>query len=171
MSDDKHRIVAGNRVRGKNSALVGTVVKVLDAGYLMIHEDEFDMDLNLHHSEVVVDALNPMDLKTFMPKKEVDRSESKRTQNLRIDLHLEKIPARFKGPHIPALESQKQYLQERLSMALREGISQLTIIHGKGAGTLHKTCLSLINGYPQCRQIKVLKVALESAHGIEVSFK
>lgn len=171
MSDDKHEIVVGNRIRGKNSELVAVVVKVLDAGYLMVHEEEFDMDLNIHHSEVVIDALNPVDFFRIGPAKKSDQAAKKSPTSMRVDLHLEKIPDRLKGPHIPALESQQYYLKERLATALREGVSQITIIHGKGSGILHKKCLALLKSYPQCRQVKILKVALEAAHGIEVSLK
>jgi len=97
MANEKHGIVVGNRIRGKNSELVGVVVKVLDAGYLMVHEEEFDMDLNIHHSEVVVDELNPIDFIRISPKKEMDQYSKKKSKSLRIDLHLEKIPDRLKG--------------------------------------------------------------------------
>jgi|GEM_PF-2093044 len=171
MADDKHQISEGDRVRGKNSELVGIVVKVLDAGYLMVHEEEFDMDLNVHQSEVVFDELNPIDFYRVVPKKDKGAPSAKRPQELRIDLHLEKIPTRLKGPQIPALESQLQYLQERMAQALQQGCSQLIIIHGKGSGILHQRCMRQLKSYPQCRELKILKVALEAPHGINVRLK
>lgn len=171
MAENKYSFKVGDRVRGKNTELVAVVVKILDAGYLMVHEEEFDMDLNILCSEVVLDQLNPLEIKNSSPIKTDKRHAPIKVTQIRIDLHYEKLPARFKSANSSPLEAQLDYLKERLAVALRESHKVITLIHGKGAGTLHKACLNLLKTYPQCRDLKVLKVALEPPHGIEIVLK
>ncbi|HCS20869.1 MAG TPA: hypothetical protein DIW47_09990 [Bacteroidetes bacterium] len=181
MADEKHSFEVGDEVRGKNTELIGVVLKVLDAGYLMIRESEFDMEMNVHSSELVKTTLNPLSLKkTGKPKETKSGGAGLRPERgsgrgkkglgaaLRIDLHWEKLPKHNRHAYSTPSEAQIAWCGEQLARALREGIKEVTIIHGKGSGALHKKVMSLLKTYPQIKEMEILKVALEEAHGVRV---
>lgn len=180
MADGAHFFEVGDEVRGKNTELIGVVLKVLDEGWLMIRECEFDMEMNVHSSEVVRTTLSPLSLKkTGIPKdtaksggaRERGSERSGKGAALRIDLHWEKLPKHNKNAYPTPAEAQIAWCGEQLARALREGVKEVTIIHGKGSGALHKKVMALLKTYPQIKAIEVLKVALEEAHGVIVRLR
>lgn len=182
MADEKHSFEVGDEVRGKNTELIGVILKVLDAGYLMIRESEFDMEMNVHSSEVVLTTLSPLSLKkTGIPKDtksegaglRPDRGSGKSGKGaaLRVDLHWEKLPKHNRHAYPTPIEAQIAWCREQLAKALQQGVREVTIIHGKGSGALHKKVMALLKTYPQIREMEVLKVALEEAHGVKVRLR
>lgn len=177
MADEKHSFEVGDEVRGKNSQLIGVVLKILDAGYLMIRESEFDMEMNVHASEVIKTTMDPLSIK-HSPK---SRKQSplnlnlnlnlKKAAALRVDLHWEKLPKHNKNAYAAPIEAQIAWCREQLAKALREGIKEVTIIHGKGSGALHKRVMALLKTYPQIKEVEVIKAALEEAHGVKVRLR
>lgn len=177
MADGAHSFEVGDEVRGKNTELIGVVLKVLDAGYLMIRESEFDMEMNVHSSEVIKTTMDPLSIKNS-PK---SRNQSplnlnlnlnlKKGAALRIDLHWEKLPKHNQHAYPTPSEAQIAWCQEQLAKALQQGVREVTIIHGKGSGALHKKVMTLLKTYPQIKEVEVLKAALEDAHGVRVRLR
>ncbi|MHB1277668.1 MAG: Smr/MutS family protein [Bacteroidia bacterium] len=189
MADEKHSFEVGDEVRGKNSQLIGVILKILDAGYLMIRESEFDMEMNVHSSEVVKTTLSPLGLKKTGIPKDTDKTGSggaglrpERGSGrgsgkkglgaaLRVDLHWEKLPKRNRNAYSSPIEAQIAWCREQLARGLREGVKEVTIIHGKGSGALHKRVMALLKTYAQIKEVEVLKAALEDAHGVKVRLR
>ncbi|MDX5321163.1 MAG: Smr/MutS family protein [Bacteroidota bacterium] len=168
MKDPAHTFQPGDRICGKDTELKGLVLKVLDEGWLMILETEFDMEMNIHSKEVVPVAF---DEKTSIrtPPKESPSSPGSRIQSIRVDLHWEKIPARFKGSGIP-LQSQLDYSRYMLSDCIQKGIKSCLLIHGKGEGILHQELLRLCKGFSGIKALTPKKVAFEKPHALEIVF-
>lgn len=169
MDDPKHDYQVGDAIRGKDTELRGRVLKILDAGYLMILETVFDMEMNIHISEIVKDNLNPNLIRSGAAPKEITKPTS-RLQSVRIDLHLEKLPHSYKNMR-HALEAQLLFLRDKIAIYLNQGLKEITIIHGKGSGTLHQKIKRLLKDYPQIKEIHELKVALDKPHGIQIKMK
>ncbi len=185
MADEKHSFEVGDEVRGKNSQLIGVVLKVLDAGYLMIRESEFDMEMNVHSSELVITTLSPLSLKKtgtpkdksggagLRPERGSGRGNGKKGLGavLRVDLHWEKLPKHNRNAYSTPSEAQIAWCKEQLAKSLREGVKEVIIIHGKGSGALHKSVMALLKTYPQIKEVEVIKAALEEAHGVKVRLR
>lgn len=170
MTDFKHPFQIGDQVRGKDTELVGVVIKILDAGYLMIRESEYDMDMNVHCSEVVPNQLNPLELRGIPDKYKKEEKAIISSKSKQVDLHWEKLSQRNKQGYATPMEAQLAYFQLHLNKAKHEGVKELTIIHGKGSGTLHKRILALVRNASQVKGIEILKSALEPPHGILIRF-
>ena len=160
---------AGDPVRGKDSELRGVVLKVLDKGWLMVRETEFDMEVNVHSDEVVLSSM-PTD-KLSYPLAPKEEQPSRKVKSQHIDLHLESIPVSIRKRHTHPAEAQLEFLRKCLHTCLQQGCSQLEIIHGKGSGNLHKRILELLRNHAQVRYVEPLKAALEKPHGIRVLFR
>ncbi|MBI1221774.1 MAG: hypothetical protein GC180_04140 [Bacteroidetes bacterium] len=168
MTEPGHDFQIGDPIRAKDSDLKGRVIKILDAGYLMILDLEFDMELNLHHSEIVKDELDPSRIISHNSPK--DSIAKNIPRSLCVDLHQEKLPSTYRNT-MPVLQGQLDYSQDRLLYCLHSGCKEVLFIHGKGSGALHQRLLNLLKGFPQIQSIEIQKVAFEKPHGIRVLFK
>lgn len=154
----------GDEVRGKDSTLKAKVLKVLDRGYLMVYEQEFGMEMNVHESELVL-------VQRFDPGFAQQKADIAKPKNLkkRIDLHASKLPSNYR--YRPLLQAQCDYAAYQLAIASQESYIQLEIVHGKGQGVLHKKLVQLCQSHPAVKSIKIQKAALELPHAIVIHFR
>lgn len=155
----------GDEVRGKDSLIKGKVLKILDAGYLMILESEFEMEMNIHESEVI--KAEPIQFTTNKVVK--DSVKPKKTGSTRLDLHFEKLPQNYRNEGV--LFGQLSFCDYHLAKAIQSGITSMEIIHGKGSGKLHQEILKRIKSNPGVKSYKIQKAALELPHAILVYFR
>ncbi len=153
----------GDKVSGLESDLRGTVVKILDAGYLMIHVEEYDMEVNLHEDELVKSDMQATKISSPKPKSEDITHHNQMTTTL--DLHLGKNKS---GSQQHPLELQLNKLRSFLSLSVQNRVARITVIHGKGKGRLHQACLQFLRSDKRVKKLEILRAALHEPHGIIV---
>jgi DNA mismatch repair protein MutS2 len=160
----------GDEVRGKDTAIRGKVLKVLDEKWLMVLETEHNMEINLPAEELVKVEITGFDNVWQAPLQDLKPAKRKSRSYLVLDIHWEKIPSGYKNHLSAPLSVQLEYLDRQIAAALQEGYAGVRIIHGKGSGVLRKEVISLLRSKTYIKGLKTIKAALEPAHGTEISF-
>lgn len=133
-------IVRGQRVRIMDSNDTGTIVG-FGADYYEVDID--GMTVRMRKGDFyLIDAEEDMKLRESIParkahaRKEASSPKEAANGDLRIDLHLERIPGNEGVPDWAALEFQMNYFRQILRQNLRHRGRRIMFIHGVGDGTL-----------------------------------
>lgn len=138
----------GDKVCCTNTSVRGVIVKILDQRHVMLLDEETDMEIDYSiHTLILVEASHKeLTAKTPINKEETKTSSAK---NITIDLHTEKLPKNYRTS--PPLQGQLDYLDYKLALAINQGVKKLTIIHGKGKGTLRNEVIKRLRSLPQVK--------------------
>lgn len=138
----------GDKVCCINTSVRGVVVKILDSRHVMLLDDETDMEIDYSIHTLVLEEASYKELTAKAPvnKEEVKNSSAK---SITIDLHTEKLPINYRTS--PPLQGQLDYLDYKLALAISQKVKQLTIIHGKGKGTLRNEAIKRLRQLPQVK--------------------
>jgi len=100
--------------------------------------------------------------------KKATKYQEKLDFNPEIDLHMQKLqPSKMHDNPVAILEFQLRKLQEFLDRAIDLRIPKVTIIHGKGTGTLRMETMNIIDSFPE----KVSIYPVNNDGGVLVYFK
>jgi len=138
----------GDKVCCTNTSVSGVVLKILDNSHVMLLDGETDMEMDYPtHTLILIEAsYKELTAKTPTSKEEIKTTSPK---NLIIDLHTKKLSENYRS--FPPLQGQLNYLDYKLALAISEKVKQLTIIHGKGNGTLRNEVVKRLRQLPQVK--------------------
>lgn len=138
----------GDRVTCTNTALKGTVLKVLGNKHVLVLDDETGMELDYPVKTLVKIEADISLLKTPAPKVK-DLPSPPKKDSITIDLHVEKLPANYRTT--PPLSGQLHYFEYAMAKAIQQGVKKVQVIHGRGTGKLKQEIVSRLRSYKQVK--------------------
>lgn len=137
----------GQRIRALHAHWAGQVTQLQRGGQLSVLTDE-GIEITVQTSDVVADAaplaerhLPIRSKETKSPSKPTPAAHSTTADALDlVDLHLGELPAKYQAlaDREGALPAQLAYLDAQLTRAIAARLPKLTVLHGRGTGTLRE---------------------------------
>lgn len=139
----------GDRVTCTNTALKGTILKVLGNKHVLVLDDETGMELDYPVKTLVKISLHDVSAYKVSAPKIKDRPSQPKKDSITIDLHTEKLPANYRTT--PPLSGQLHYFEYAMAKAIQQGVKKVQVIHGRGTGKLKQEIVSRLRSYKQVK--------------------
>jgi dsDNA-specific endonuclease/ATPase MutS2 len=148
----------GQRVRALHAHWAGQVTQLQRGGLIVVLTDH-GIEITVQFSDVVADA-SPLAERHLPSRSKETKSASKPTPASHsttadaldlVDLHLGELPAKYQAlaDREGAMPAQLAYLDARLTGALAARLPKLTVLHGRGTGTLRQEITKRLQKRPE----------------------
>ena len=174
-----NKIEAGSIVSFLNELGKGKVVKMINTHQALILRDDGFEDLYMLKELVVVSETYTEEAFKHIPESQkeedfVKRKKSKRHKNnngifWEVDLHIEHLIENYRNlSNYEIIQIQIRHCKFTIEEAIKNNITKLVIIHGKGEGVLKEEVRQLLKKYPA--EVQEADYQIYGLGATEVSF-